>query len=281
MRPTPSTVLLVALLILLAGCGAASQSARTPTGASVEATERTTHRPETPATSRAPTLDDGDWVDWNASLPAELPPGVSDSGVDADALLAAHGERLAGTGFVVARNTSSAAGEGGVRARVTADRSRVFLRYDTTGPDRDVYLTGDRMFVRTHRGDETSVRSGDRTPNASSVPDDFRFEDRLRSFLDNAAHEPVGTVERDGRTLVVLEADTDDARGAFTDEDRLGGNLTALRSQVLVAPDGTVVDHRAVLAVTGTGGDTVTTEYRYAVDVGNVSVDRPAWATAE
>jgi hypothetical protein len=162
---------------------------------------------------------------------------------------------------------------------VTANRSEALLRYVTGGPDRQVYLTDDRLFVRTVRDDETDVRTGERTPNASSVPDDFRFDGDVATFVENAAHEPVGSVVRDGRTLVVLEADAEDARGLFGPEGELDGDVTALRSQVLVAPNGTVVEHRALLSVTGAGGDAATTTYRYTVDPGTVGVERPTWAT--
>ena len=306
MVPRSFAALAVAAMLLLAGCGALSSSQEAPTE-QPPVTESVTESTVTEAASAAPdsaastaettaspteTADpdaaaDVEWVEWNASLPAALPPGVNESGVDADTLLAAHGESLADTGFVVTRNTTGQSADaaqstsGSVHARVTANRSEALLRYVTGGPDRQVYLTDDRLFVRTVRDGETRVRSGERTPNASSVPDDFRFDGDVATFVQNAAHEPVGSVVRDGRTLVVLEADAEDARGLFGPEGELDGDVTALRSQVLVAPNGTVVEHRALLTVTEAGGDATTTTYRYAVETGTVTVERPAWATEE
>jgi hypothetical protein len=307
MVPRSLAVLAVAAMLLLAGCGALSSSQEAPTeqppvtesptestvtdteSAATDSAATTAETTETAATETPDTdaAADVEWVEWNASLPAALPPGVNESGVDADALLVAHEESLADTGFVVTWNTTERSGDasqstsGGVHARVTADRSEALLRYVTGGPDRQVYLTDERLFVRTVRDDETAVRSGERTPNASSVPDDFRFDDDVATFVENAAHEPVGSVVRDGRTLVVLEADAEDARGLFGPEGELDGDVTALRSQVLVAPNGTVVEHRALLTVTEPGGDATTTTYRYTVETGTVTVERPAWATEE
>ncbi|MUV56684.1 hypothetical protein [Halogeometricum sp. CBA1124] len=234
MVPRSFAALAVAAMLLLAGCGALSSSQEAPTEqppvtesvTESTVTEAESAVPDSAASTASPTetadpdaAADVEWVEWNASLPAALPSGVNESGVDADTLLAAHGESLADTGFVVTRNTTGQSADaaqttsGSVHARVTANRSEALLRYVTGGPDRQVYLTDDRLFVRTVRDGETWVRSGERTPNASSVPDDFRFDGDVAMFVENAAHEPVGSVVRDGRTLVVLEADAE-ARAA-------------------------------------------------------------------
>ncbi|WP_139172803.1 DUF7537 family lipoprotein [Halopelagius longus] len=247
MRPRTSTVTVaVALLLVLSGCNALSDS---PTAGS-------------------------EWVSPSESLPEELPPGVSESGVDADALIDANRAALYGEGFAL--RTNSIGGDESVRA--TADRSRVRYDVNTSGPDREVFLDGETMHVRTHRGNDTDVRTAPRSKDAAAVPDSFVRDDRLAQFLRAADHEPVGTVERDGETLVVLEADESDlSADAFGD-----WNVSTFRSQVLVGSDGLVYEFRGAAEGTDASGEEFRVAPRYSLEaVGNVSVERPAWADGE
>lgn len=247
MRFRPSISAGVVLVVLLTGCGAVIPA--------------------------APTAQ-ADWVEPTGSLPADLPPGVSESGVDAAALTEANRDALANESFALRTTLRDVAGSSGTTVRAAADRSRVRLRVDTTGPDRDVFLANDTVFVRTHRDGETSVRIAPRTEADAAVPDSFVRDGRLAQFAGAARHVPVGTVERDGETLVVLEAN-----GSTLSEDAFGDlTVEAFRSQILVGGDGLVYRHLGVIEGTDASGDPIRSEVRYALEeVGNVSVETPAW----
>lgn len=249
MRPRTSTVA-VALLLVLSGCA---------------------------SVSNAPTAD-SEWVSPSGSLPDELPPGVSESSVDSNALLGANRAALGDESFALRTNTTGATGSFATLVRATADRSRARLDLKTGGPDREVFLDGETLFVRTHRGDDTTVRTAPRTKDADVVPDSFVRDERLAQFARAASHEPVGTVERDGETVVVLEADESDLS-----EDAFGDlTVETFRSQILVGSDGVVYEFRGVAEGTDGSGDEFRLESRYALEeLGNVSVERPAWADTE
>ncbi|SFF75832.1 hypothetical protein SAMN04488063_0162 [Halopelagius inordinatus] len=249
MRPRTSTVA-VALLLVLAGCAAVSNA---PTAGS-------------------------EWVSPSDPLPDELPPGVSESGVDSDALLEANRAALEDESFALRTNGTDSVGSSEEVVRAVADRSRVRLDLKTGGPDREVFLDGETLFVRTHRGNDTAVRTAPRTKDADVVPDSFVRDDRLAQFARAAAHEPVGTVERDGETLVVLEADESDPSGEAFDDL----TVETFRSQILVGSDGVVREFHGVVEGTDESGDEFRIDHRYALEeLGKVSVEKPTWAEAD
>lgn len=205
------------------------------------------------------------------------PPGVDESGVtDVDGLLEAHAAALADASVTV-----------DTRFHLTVDGSgqNVSLRGETV-PDgvrgwmeielRDgvgTYYTEDGTTYYREVVDE-SVTYGT-TGAVSAVPERPRFgsDERIETAVESAEWEPVGSVERDGRTLVEFRATSVDP----PDVNTTGDATVSSDGRLLVAPDG-VVHHVDVSTTVENENGTV----RYGTSVslsgvGSTTVERPDW----
>lgn len=251
MRRAPAALL--ALLVLLAGCGSAGEATETYSPAPV---------PGTPSPSTTATLP--------------LPPGVNESGVVDPATLAAeHRAALRNRTYrmvlVIERATQNA---GVTRTRVVVRRgaNATLVRSTTvTTSERSsrVVYTDDRgRWVRCSGGN----CSGGRT-NPSTVA-----VDTLTRVLANADTELAGRVRHDGRLHHRLVAD----RPGF-EPTRPGGVIQVANytGELLVRPAGLVSVMRVRYVLSdGLARTDVAVTLRYT-DLDDTTVRRPAWVDGD
>jgi len=253
--------LFVALSVLLAGCfGGSATGTASPDGVATTATP-------TPSPTETP-------VRFGGEAP---PPGVDGSGVtDVDALLSAHADALADRSATVSisfRLTVDGSGRNVSLAGKTlpgADRGWLQVRFaDGVG----TYYTEDGTTYARERVNGTTNYGT--TTDVSAVPERPRFgaDERVRSAIEAAEWEPVGTVERDGRTLFEFRATEVDPPNVDTSGD------TAVGSSGRLLVDGQGVVHLVAVSTT-VENDRGTVEYGITVrltDVGTTTVEEPDW----
>lgn len=246
-RRAVATVLL-ALVVVLAGCGGGDP---TPT--------------ETPTATVHPFADG--------------PPGIDETGVtDVDALMAAHNASLDGQsvtvdlGFHLTVNGSGE--EVSLHAKVVPDSDRGWIRFES-GDDHGTYYTeGTTTYYREVV--DANARYGT-IADTLAIPETgtprFGTDDRIRTALESADWEPVGTVERDGRTLYELEATDVEVPGVNASD----GTTVEASGRLLVDRDG-VIHHLEVDTTVEDAEETVQYGLRVSLsDIGSTSVDRPDW----
>lgn len=257
---SPRSTVLLAVLVLTAGCALPGQS--TPT---------TSPDPSTAADAGGTDGIDGWVADPATASNATLPPGVSDAGVDLRALLEAHEAGLDGTNFTlrvdVAADRSTA-----VTEYVSADRSRLLIRAEYGDRTTVEYVDGDTTYVRDRRGGETTYRTEpyDGDLDVAASPTGSRL---IYQYATLTTYDLVGTVERDGERLAVLQATTADLRESV----RENTSVETFRSQVLVDGDGVV--RAFALRLRGQShGQPVDFDVSVRVDdVGETRVSEPGW----
>jgi hypothetical protein len=282
MRPLPA--LLVAAIVLLAGCsglfpgGPAETEAPTPTAGDETPTRTTTTTPTarptttvapTPTTTRSPTTTEPPGNDTEP-----LAPGVTGEGiVNPIALLSAHQRELLADGFVANvtyenvgngtvqwRTTQrTIAGPGGERAVLsgTAGESNAII---TT---QDVWLNATHATLRRIEDDETAYTVEDRLtpPEALVMPGPILS--LVQTYRSEYAVTNVET--RDGRRYVTLSATI----------DRVGGDETADTEATMLVDERGVVHSIDATTNYGGGDDWHVT---YAVErIGGVDPDPPSW----
>lgn len=251
-RRTLVAVVLV-LTVVLAGCqsgGTATEGAGTPAG-----------------TDTAAGPFDG----------VSTPPGVDETGVtDVDALMAAHSSTLNGTSTTV-----------GIEFRLTVNGSgrQIALRgKELPGSDRGwmevsfqdgtgTYYTADgtTYYREVVNG---SVDYGTTTA-VSAIPDRPRFgaDERVRTAVAVAEWEPVGTVERDGRTLLEFRATEVDPPNVNT-----SGDATVDSDGRLLVDQRGAIHHVSVNTTVENDRGTVEYGVRVSVtDVGSTTIEAPSW----
>lgn len=208
---------------------------------------------------------------------ASLPPGVEETGVtDVDALMAAHASTLNGSsatvtiGFVLTVNGTGQ--DIGLRGKELpgTDRGRMEVTFpDGTG----TYYTADgtTYYQEIVNG---SVDYGT-TDGVSAIPDRARFgaDERIRTAVAAAAWEPVGTVERDGRTLLEFRAAKVDPPNVNT-----SGDATVSSDGRLLIDQRGAVHHVSVNTTVENERGTVEYGVRVTVSgVGSTTVEEPPW----
>ena len=221
-----------------------------------------------------------------------LPPGVNESGVEnASALVAAHEESLADTGFSFEFRSNVSAGpasqwtvqRGTVEANTTplSVRSTSVRDLDgqTTTFSTDLWADDESVAVRHTRENETELRRYNRSGGNPGVYDeswahlpqaDLESQVTLSWLLELALtvgeYDLDRIEERDGDRVAVLRATDPVAAANFTDLD----------ATILVTPDGQVRS----LSLTATAEDDAETRIHYEfalTEVGDVDVERPEW----
>jgi uncharacterized protein with GYD domain len=240
----------------------------------------TTDESPTPETTTAAEADD------------DLPPGLNESGVEnASALVAAHEDSLADTGFSFEFQANVSAGPASQwtlqRGTVEENTSPLSVRStsvrdldgQTTTFATDLWADDDSVAVRHSRGNQTELRQYNRSGGNVGVYDeswahlpraDLESQVTLSWLLDLALtvgeYDLDRVEERDGDRVAVLRA-TDPVAAA---------NYTHLNATLLVGSDGQVRS----LSLTATGEDDAATRIHHEfrlTEVGEVDVERPDW----
>lgn len=237
----PLAALLVAGLLVLAGCAGSLPGS-------------------------GPTLDD-----------VAYPTGVSDDGVNATALTAAHASAVENRSVTVGLDLDqrTPAGNNSVQleAAVGPDRDRMNVTANASDRTVEMYLTADEEYRRTTANGSASYAVRERTPEMMSLPMPSPSGGRwIAQFAGQANYTPDDVVVEDGTTLVVLTAD----------ETSLGEssstNVTSFDSRLYVSPDGVV--HRLAFdyEAEGPNGQSVAMSATFRVsDVGDTTVSEPGW----
>jgi len=269
----------LAVLVLLAGCGSAAGPASPGRGTATvtPAPVPTTAPTATPAPTAAPT---------GTATPraASLPPGVTASGIaNASALASAHGAALDGRSYravtVVNRSTPSGWERTREVLRVDGDRVHLVRRTNETGTNgssRVEYLDGRTRYVRCERANGTGACP---TGPPSAIAGDAAGT--VLVLLSGSDSRLVGTESR------VAGADRGDE--ALRHRVVITGNPLGLGSPygvlearnytatALVTPSGLVTELRASYDLVGGGTRIrVTARLRFS-SVGSVRVTPPPW----
>ena len=221
-----------------------------------------------------------------------LPPGVNESGVEnASALVAAHEESLAETGFSFEFRANVSAGPASQwtvqRGTVGANTTPLSVRStsvrdldgQTTTFATDLWADDESVAVRHSRGKQTELRRYNRSGGNVGVYDeswahlpraDLESQVTLSWLAELAltvGEFDLDRVEqRDGDRIAVLRA-TDPVAAA---------NFTDLNATMFVDADGRIRS----LSLTATGEDDAATRIHYEfalTEIGGVDVERPEW----
>jgi len=249
-------------LVLLSGCSALDTGSDGT--ATVNGTETVTNGTETP--------DESDTT--NESLD-ELPPGVSDDGVDVDALLSAHAAAVDDDGAVTVTNLTVDGQSGTIQSNAT-----VRMGADGTVSVRTVNAVGGRTTEvdQYTNGTVSAVRQQTPRVDRQTAFDAGGYIERragiegLRLYVELGAFE---LSERGSETVTLTADDVDpDAVG----EDRnLGADVESYEGTLVVDEAGRIVSFQATVE-TSSGGSESTIGVDYEItDVGVESVERPAW----
>lgn len=208
---------------------------------------------------------------------ASLPPGVDESGVsDVDALMAAHSSTMNGTSATVDIGFHLTVNESGrnvsLLAKETPGGDRGWLRADLANGVGTYYTADGTTYYREVVDGRASYGT---TDGVSAIPERPRFgaDERIRTAIESAEWTPVGTVGRDGQTVLEFRAISVDPPNVNATE-----NATVSSSgRLLVDSDG-VVHHVEVETTVEQDGETV----RYGItvslsDVGSTTIERPDW----
>ncbi|MFB6302843.1 MAG: hypothetical protein ABEH78_08290 [Haloferacaceae archaeon] len=249
----PSLAVLVALLAVLAGCGA-GPSATSPSGTDAQPSPTPTAAPTTP--TPATTLD-----------PTSVP-GVRADGVNVTRLTAAHEAALNRTSYTL--NVSVRRGDARRRI-VVATSGPVPTRIRSESPSRTrvEYYEDGRFYRRTVAGGNVSYRMGPFVGNPA-----FSGASVLRQYMSMARYAPMRTTVHRGEPVVVLAADREDLRsGAFGD-----ATTESFASRALVGADGVVRSFEFVASGTTADGRPFVVRVRLRVTgIGDTVVGAPDW----
>lgn len=280
---TRTASLLLAALVVLAGCAASAGQTASTAGVGTT-TARTEPTDETATTTTATTT-------------ADLPPGVNATGLeDPAALVAAHRSALADTGFAFRFRANVSVGpasqwtvqrgtvEAGLSPLVVHSASVRELDGDLERTVTDLWADERTVVVRYRRANRTELRQFDRSGGNASLYDDT-WAHLPRADLDSQAtlswvlelalavgeYDLVRTATRDGHRIAILRATDPAAASDFTD----------LNATLVVDTEGRVRS----LSLTATVEDEDAIRVRYAfelTEVGNASVEvgRPRWVVA-
>jgi hypothetical protein len=223
-----------------------------------------------------------------------LPPGVNESGVEnASALVAAHRDSLADTGFSFEFRANVSAGPASQwtvqRGTVQANASPLSVRStsvrdldgQTTTFATDLWADDDSVAARHSRGNQTELRRYNRSGDNVGVYDeswahlpraDLESQVTLSWLVELALtvgeYDLDRVEERDGDRVAVLRATDPVAATNFTD----------LNATIVANSEGQV----RLLSLTATAEDDAATRIHYEfqlTEVGSVDVNRPEWVT--
>ncbi|NHN57763.1 MULTISPECIES: hypothetical protein [Halorussus] len=286
-------LLLVALMVVVAGCAGSDAAPDAPAGADATPTATTSPADAPPDTGGERDAPSATTTAANATPNESRPPGVNRTGVeDPSALVDAHRAALNNTSFAFRFHANVSVGPANQwtrqRGAVEAGLSPLVVHSDSVrrlGDGRtrvatDLWANGTAVVVRYEGANRSELRRYNRT--GESVADET-WAHLPRADLDSqvtqawlielalaAGEFDVADVERrDGRTMTVLRADR-----AVSAE-----NYTDFEAAVVVDAAGRV--HSLSLTAAYAGDDETRIHYEFALtDVGDVTVERPTWVEA-
>jgi len=208
-------------------------------------------------------------TDTTTQTPIEgtAPPGVSASGVDADALVSAHLEALANRSYTMTVERSGDGADLSVTTRAEAGHVPALVDVDGGRATQEVYVSSEGGYELRQAAGEQIVRRTQE--NASTVPTGERY---IRQVLADGNVSYTGTVERNGQTYHRLRAGLPDLDRQIED-----GRATWFEVQVLVDDSGLVhsISYRLTVEQNGTESD-LRIEMDLS-DIGTTAVAEPAW----
>ncbi|MFB6084758.1 MAG: hypothetical protein ABEJ94_11000 [Halorientalis sp.] len=145
---------------------------------------------------------------------------------------------------------------------------------NTTGTT-ERYVENRTVYVRHVTNDTTSVRVHATDYPFEAITTTAPRRHALRPILERGTYTDAGTVVRDGRTLRKFTLESPDL-----DPVRRSGieSYTNTSGHVLVSESGVVYDAHLHLEGKANGGGRFAFDYAFTVtQLGNVSVERPAW----
>lgn len=254
-------VVTVVLVLLVAGCFGG-------TGTPTEGPGSPTEAPTATATPTATAVSFED---------VSQPPGVDRSGVtDVDGLVSAHAATLTGTSatvdlsFYLAVNGSER--NVSLTGKVVPDGDRGWMEVGLPDGVGTYYTADGTTYVRKRVDGDVQYGT---TDQVSAIPETPRFgtDERVRTAIAAAEWEPVGTVERDGRTLLAFQASSVDPPNVNT-----SGDTTVNSSGRLLVDERGVVHHVSVRTTVEQPDGSVT----YALEVsltgvGSTTIEEPDW----
>lgn len=201
---------------------------------------------------------------------------MNSSGVNSTRLAEAHASRLEGSNYTTHSNWTLEGAVGvevparaDVVREVSASRDQIRAHVENGNETSDQYVENGTLYEKRMDDSGTSYLSSRYEPLGGARS--FASARTVRTYLFVADYVPTGTVERDGRTLVVLEADGEPNSRAFVEDP------SEFRARALVDEQGVVREF--TLYVSGESyGHELTLELALAVEsVGNTTVDTPTW----
>lgn len=237
------SVLALALVVVLAGCSGGGTTTAPPNA-------------DGPGTTPTQTP---------VAVPDDAPPGITASGIDADALVSAHTDALSQRNYTL--SVRQRIGDGGldVTALVGTDRSPALIDLATATANRTTYVGADAVYERRLDAGNQTVRRIDTV----SVPTGATY---VQQVLDDANFSYNGTVERDGRTLYRVDAHLDDLTRTFSDAEPV-----YFHGQLLVTESGIVTDLTYDLSIDVNQTRRELSVRATVTDIGATDVPRPDW----
>jgi hypothetical protein len=205
------------------------------------------------------------------------PAGVSENGTNLTALADAHENQLQNQSFTleVASSVNSSMGNQSIAldTAVGADREEIRVNGSAVGQNVSVYVTGEKRYTRLNLGNgDVRYQVGDRNPESNQiVPESYTGRSYLDRFAGSGNFTPTGVRTLDGETVIVLEADGNNA----TQSQQV--NVTDYNATMLVDQQG-VVRSVSVEVSAAQQGQQARTEFSMNVtDVGETTVVEPTW----
>lgn len=235
------------------------------------------------ADGQSPNGTDGNPVDVSA---ADLPPGVSESGVDDPArLLSAHRQGLVTTGFV-AEIRRVASLRGGARSqsirtaqRVAAERDmqRYFLQAaQQTGQgtiETASWGNESLLLLRSARNNRTQYQR--QPPESFNATEAVTLSTTIQQFLRLGTFETTDVRQQNGTTVVRMDSTGYTSAGAIPQLQ--GANITSFDAAMTVDTAGVIQALDVQLnATTSQGQVSLSTSYRLT-QRSNVSIGKPDW----
>lgn len=247
---------LVALLVVLAGCGTGPSS---PTATDAPGPTAT----DTPTPTPSPTAGSGPDLD-----PTTIP-GVRADGVNATRLTAAHDAALNRTAYTL--NLSVRRGDTRQRIVVATEGPvPALLRREAGSRVREEYFAEGRFYRREVADGNVSYQVGTFVGNPA-----FTGAAVIREYMSAAQYEPAGTATRGDEPVVVLAADREDLRP--NDVIPVDGT-ESFGSRVLVDADGVIRAFSFVATGTTAGGSPFVVRVELRVTgIGDTVVGSPDW----
>lgn len=241
LSPTRSAVL-VALVVLIAGCGSAP----------------------------APTGDDG----GGANTPTlEYPAGTNESGiVDQETVVSTHDSILSNQSYAITAIQRVGDAEQRVTIRSNPDEMRATATAAGAGQlsGTELYITESQVYIKRGTGEDVQYAVQQPTVNFSTQHRRQMGVGYVVGVLDAGQFEPVGQTTINGTPVWEFQL------AEYSGSQALPANVTNSSATVMIDGDGVI--RAADVSVTASGSQGTNIDIKYRVDqIGGVSVSEPSW----